>query len=872
MKLTLKLWQRWVAGSVLIVAVLGGSYVGARHYAWPAYKLRRLDGMNRDARAFLVAGDYANATLTARKSLQSTTVNPEAWRVAAESAKARAQSDTVYYQENLCRVEPTRDNYLELMRLALQFSAPHYAVDAIKALGDEAREDPEFHRLAAQAFIRTSQLLRAKFHLVALVQLQPTDLIAQLDLAELELAMDTTRGDGALRERLLGLAEQPALRRRALALLVRDRLTGKVVAGTAALVRALQAEPALTAAERLLVVEGLYLVGAPEAPELLAALQAEVAEEPVQVARVLDFLVRSGRPQDVAPWALTLPAATRADEEVQRQQAEALLALRDYAGLEAALRGAKWARADYLRAALLAHAYRQQGRVADFAGAWKLALAGLGGDLHKATALLARVDAWRWVEERHEVVWKLFAVVPENPSVQQILITWEKHRGNTPNLNRLFGRIVEVQPADEVARNNFVYTSLLLDTNLSRVGLLAADLAAAHPENPHFVTTHALALLKQGKAVEALARLDQLSPGEQAEPVRRLLRALGLAETGDATAAGELLDGVALAAMLPEEKNLALTLQSTLAKSANTRGDRSRLLAVQADRAGATAMAGWLTVVAEATQREASTDMRLADSLYARGDAAGLRTLLQDRNWQEGDYLRAALLAWTARQRGETRDSGEQWRQALAMAGGRPERLGDLRALASLWAWQPEELTALNRLFERQSSDRALLSELLAHYREARRTPELVRVLGVYLAENANARDEALRYAYYSLLLDSNLTRAHVLARQAFEATPTDGAGRAVYAFSLWKQRRTAEAVDLFSVENSAVALHQPIPEALVRALVMMASGQSEAARTSLTRFDFTNALPEEAKLAEGLTGQLAAASPANRVATNAGR
>ena len=61
--------------------------------------------------------------------------------------------------------------------------------------------------------------------------------------------------------------------------------------------------------------------------------------------------------------------------------------------------------------------------------AWKRSLLALGPDLRKTTALLARVDEWRWVPERHEVVWKLFAQMPTNESVQEILLrAWARTR------------------------------------------------------------------------------------------------------------------------------------------------------------------------------------------------------------------------------------------------------------------------------------------------------------------------------------------------------------------------------------------------------------------------------------------------------------
>lgn len=856
MKITTNRWARWLLGCLLAGAVLGGGYWAARYLAWPAFKDWRIARMNRDGQAFLAAKDPANALLTARKSLKSSTRNAEAWRIAVAATLAREQPDAVWYQENLVREEPTRANQIELIRLALHFEVPAYALSAIKAVEAEAREDPAYHRLAAQVYTRLGQSANARAHLDALTRLRPDDDLALLDRAEIDLAADSKRQDPAVRARVLALAEHPELRRRALTLLLRDNLAGRVTAGTAELVERLQLVPDPDLATRLLVIEALFLLGRTEAPALLAALQAEVSEQPLEVARVLEFLTRTGRVEQVRPWIATLPAATQADEDVQRGVAEGLLARGDAAGLEAYLRGGHWPRRDYLRAALLAHAYRDLKRSADFAEAWKLALISAGSDLRKATTLLARADEWRWVNERHEVVWKLFALAPTNESVQRILILWEKHQGNTVNLNRLFTRIAEVQPQDAVAQNNFAYTSLLLDANRGRAGLLATQLAAENPTNAYFGTTLVMALYKQGKMTEALARLDAMTPTERVEPVRMLLRALCLAGLGQAGPAADVMNGVVLADMLPEEKKLAQAGRVEIARLDRMQGNRSRLLASRAvpeQNPGAT---GWLALVAPATRDAATTDMQLADSLYATPDWNGLRELLRSTNWKNEDYLRSALLARVLRELDGPRQSQEAWRQALALADRDTARLQNLRALVTRWEWAPERLDTLNLIFARTPGDRVLLAELLENYRAARRTSDLLRVLNLHVAGNPDPTDEAVALAYYSLLLDTNLARAHVVARNAFEAASADSSRRMVYVFSLWKQRRAAEARPLLAdVKPGTVSDTVPIP--LLRATILVQLGDADAARASLALFNATAALPEEVALADQLTNQL---------------
>jgi tetratricopeptide (TPR) repeat protein len=854
-------WKFWLFGGMLSMALITAVYFSGRYYFWPEFKAWRIERMNSEASAYLAAGDYANAVLMARKSLQSSSRNATAWRIAAAAADARQQPEALWYQDNLCREQPTVENHLEFIRMAVQFDVPGYALGAVETVTRDAPDDPRAHRLAAQVYERTNQRELAKHHLAALARLQPDDHAAQLDLASIEMAADPARTDLALRARVLALAEQPELRERALTLLLRDNLSMLVKDGTADLVRRLQLEPGLDVSGRLLVIEGMALLGQAEAPRLLGELQEEVADMPAEVARVCLHLIRSGRSAAVRPWVATLPEATRQDEDVQRWEAEALLVLRDAPALEAFLRTCRWSQRAWLRDALLAHAFREQGRAVQFAEAWRQALIGTGSDLQKSTALLARVEGWRWVSERHEVIWRIFAILPTHVGVQQILLSWERLQGNTVNLNRLFARIVEVQPADAVARNNLAYTNLLLDAHIAQASLSAAALAAANPQNPYFVTTHVLALYKQGRAAEALARLDAMSAEELAmEPVRLLLRALCLASLDRTGQASELMQVVDFNDMLPEEKRLAENLLAELARLTHLQDSRARLLAsLQNLERGADpdATGGWLALVAPSTRAAASTDMQLADSLFAAADWASLQELLRTTTWQDQDYLRRALLANLERREGNTLQSQGQWQQALALADRDTTRLQDLRALAARWQWTSERLDTLNLIFERDAADRRLLMELLEHYRATRRTHDLMRVLRQHVAVTSDTSTEAVLYAYYCLLLDTNLAPAHVIARKAFETAPANNVHRMVYVFSLWRQQRAAEAMPLLATE-SADATADIVPVALLRATILTQLGKTAEARAHLAQLDLATALPEEVALADNLARQLA--------------
>jgi hypothetical protein len=128
--------------------------------------------------------------------------------------------------------------------------------------------------------------------------------------------------------------------------------------------------------------------------------------------------------------------------------------------------------------------------------------------------------------------------------------------------------------------------------------------------------------------------------------------------------------------------------------------------------------------------------------------------------------------------------------------------------------------------------------------------------LGLFVPTTSELTDEAVLHAYYSLLLDRNMSHAEVVAQQAFADRPADPARRMVYAFSLWKQQRASEAISLVSALNAA-ASSDLVPVPLLRAVIQAQLRAADDARANLSLFNLNTALPEEKTLAAKVTAQL---------------
>lgn len=839
--------RRWMIAGVLLAVMLPLGYFAARQFALPAYREWREAKLARMTEEFIAEGDYDNALLTARQALRRNQRSLVHWRLATAAAKAKDSAEVIYYQRNVARLDKTLDSQLELIRLALQYHAYRDALDAVEAIDASAKQNPEFHALAARTYLAVGRPIAAKLNLYSVLSLRPDDREARLQLAEIELAEDSAGENPKIREDIRALAKVPEFRVRALVMLLQDAIQRDLKQQAADYAGELEAQPDLNAEQKVLVLAGLTAAGAERADDYRQQLQTEFADDPRAVVALIGHYRAAGSPVEARKWFDSLSPEVRADIGVQEAIAMAFLHWKEWARLDQAVAGAHWKHREFMRQALIAYSARRNARLADAGNAWRLAVIQAGDNVRSTSELLALVGRWGWQTEQYDLVWKLFALMPRNDTISRQLIAWERAQGHTANLNRIFARLAEFAGDDRMVRNNFAYTSLLLNANLSKAYEYARSNYRAEPDNPFYVTTQAFALYKQNKPEDALALMESMRPAALATPERIMFQALFRASSGDAGGAADLLSGLRATGLLPEERLLVGQTTETIARLQGQEGQDQRLYALST-RGEIDRTKGWMHVLPEEVRETATVDMQTSDSLMAVGDTAGLAVQLRKGAWGDREHLRMALTAYTTRLRGDVNSARSYWRTALGSAAGDPKKLRHLETLATTWEWRPEKMDVATRLFDINPSDRAAFTELMDYYRGAGRTAELVSVLNAYLSAHPTDQAQRCGFAYYSMLSGLNIARAYVTAQETYQAAPSEPKRKLVYAFALWKQQRTQEAWDLLEeIENGDV---EPIPVALVRAAVLADLNRREDAARVLKEFDAKTALPEEASLA----------------------
>lgn len=840
-----------------LVLFLGIGYVGAKFVAWPYFKSWREKRANNVARDFLEKGDYPNAIMAVRKTLGYNQNNIDAWKLAVAITEKQNIPDVVFYQQHLANVQPTFENRLKAIQLAVKYSAFKDAENIMAKIGEEGSKSPEYLELAALISRRTGNQTKAKYYLMSLVSLQPNNSKARFDLAQLRLVEGVAENKPSLRAEIRNLATDPELRPRALALLLTDSLQSQNSSESLELADQLAAITDLPPTSQILIADTYRRFAPSRFKPYLTQLEQKFAGESDKVIVLTNYMIGNDMAADTRSWIDSLDDKVKTVEGVQVTYAYALLILKDWATLETFLRGCKWTENEHARHALLAYSYKVRGRDREFNEAWKLAVIEVGNNPRRLQTLLAQVTSWNWQDQKFELLWKRFMLEPTNHSVRNQLIVWERSRGNTAGLNRLFARIVELDPSDTDSKNNYAYTSILLGINLDRAYQSAHEAYQANPKNGFYATTQAFALYRQGKYAEALDIMQGLGVIALTVPERTMLQAIILIANGRFEEGANIAMSFKADSFLPEERRLLTDALANVERSRRDQGSAARLAALTSNAPVSGDRKSWLRSLPASLRDTPTVQMELADSLYADDDYKGLTNALKGDKWGERDFLRQALLAYAQRQQSPG-DSRNSWRSAIAIAGNQMTNLSALAELAHRWGWTPEYIEILNRTFQRDPNDAKAFGELTDFYAKNNQTAELAKVYQLRLEGNPNDPEAKSRFAYYSLLTNSNVSKAYVLAREAYEASPENPLQAKVFAFSLYKQSRTGDGwqlVEKFPDQKES----GPLQLSFVKAALAAQQNQVKEARTQLGAFDSSSALPEEAALAETIAKSLTA-------------
>lgn len=554
--------RRRPTGIRLVLLVCAGLVVfGA--LGWLGHEVYRREQRKRwqsRAHAALSHGDFQNAGFWATRLVKSAPDRAENWRLLADIADAGGSPDAVLLRARIARMEPgNTDNLFAWAKSALRFRKFDMAADALKLVPETARDTVPYHSLVAAWALNTGQPALGEQHFADNVRLEPKEPLHALNLSAVRLFANDPAVSAAARARLETLAQTPAGALPARRALLSDALRRGDLPRAVALGHALKETLGAEFGDRLSALEAEERSSAPGAAESLKRLQEEAQEKAGNISSLVSWMIAHGRAREAVAWvqgAQTRGIAAAEETPARVALADALMSLKDWPALRAAVEKGDWGQVDFMRQATLARAVREVEPGA-YPELWKTLTTRVQTQPENSLLLAQLAASWGWMPEAEAIWWQ----VAEKPSLPQRIALQNLFRlySSAENTERLFAvarRQFEADRNDPAVRNNYAYLCLLLGNDLATAHTIAAELYAQNPKNPTVASTQALSLYWQKKSSDAVEVLAALSPDGLRDPTVALVNGLVLSATGQRDAARPYLDVAAGGKLLPEEKKL----------------------------------------------------------------------------------------------------------------------------------------------------------------------------------------------------------------------------------------------------------------------------------------------------------------------------
>ena len=511
------------------------------------------------AQAFLAAGDYRSAMLSARSALLLNPANVPACRVMAAIADLSHSPAVLDWQREIVRLDPTVENKLQLAAAALRYQPSPFPITAqiLAELSPAATNRATYQVVAASLALSRHQPAAAESHFAIAAQLEPANRQFELNLAILRLGGTNAAKAATARRQLEQFCTDTNFGPAALRALVVDRLAQSDLAAARDFSNRLLASPQAGLGDHLQQLEILQQLKSTAFPARLQAVQQLAGTNAPAVAAVAAWMQANHLLPESIAWLTHLPAALQTAEPVRLAVADGYLQGSDWPKLRDFVSVGNWGELDFLRLALVSRAWSELDikPVAD--SNWGAAVTAAGNRFSALTTLLGLAEQWQLPAQKEALLERIVAKFPQEHWAQQALEQSYFNAGKTTELYQLYTRLFSLFPRENGVKNNLVATSLLLKTNLAQTCQWAAEIYAQTTNEPVIASTYAYAQHLQGRDADGLAALQKLTPAQLQNPSIALYYGLLLAATGkNAEAAPYFQIARTQGQLLPEEQQL----------------------------------------------------------------------------------------------------------------------------------------------------------------------------------------------------------------------------------------------------------------------------------------------------------------------------
>lgn len=512
----------------------------------------------RRAVAFIAGGEYKPAMLSAGRALQLKPNSVRAMRVMAEIAEHYRERTALDWRRKIWELDPrSTEDAVAVANCAVEFGNTNMAEKALSGIDAGERNTAMFHAAQARLAKARKNSPEAEKQWRAALQLDPNNESYQFQFA-LSLLEESNESSRQEAQRILEkLRASPKYGSDATRSLLLDGLTHRGDPRQfRILAQELQSYPGASLDDRLLYLNVLRVLGDPEYPAKLTAIEKDALAKPEDLAEMILWMSANRMSVIAIDFAKSLPQQTLDAWPVPRAMAEAYNRAGDWLALEELTANGNWKELDFIRRAYLTRALRARDNSVvaerEWAGAVKTATA-----QSQSLLLLARtISDWGWENEIVDLLWQLAKYPESQVEALQTLYQHYSKADNTSGLYKVLLRLAEIDPGDLNVQNNLAQISLLLNADPERARKLAADLYAKDPSSAAYVSTYAFSLHTKGDSRNAAKIMSGLREDQLADPSLAAYYGIVLASAGETTKAKKYLEIGRKAHLLPEEKAL----------------------------------------------------------------------------------------------------------------------------------------------------------------------------------------------------------------------------------------------------------------------------------------------------------------------------
>ena len=504
----------------------------------------------------IAKGDYKAAAETLHHVLGVHPSNYEAAQAFAELADKLGSPEAVPLWRHVSELRPDSfENAYSWATAALKFTDVGQATNALLILQKVNRDDSRYHEVMGRLAAMTKHPDKAMKEFGEALRLDPKNPQRQFDCAAIKIASRDESAHGEARRELERLGAMPALRLASVRVLSVEAVARGDRDGAMELSAKRAHDPEANIQDRIFYLNVLRTFKDRGFPAYLSELKEVAKGNPQEAAELMAWLSGKGLAMAAADWAGELPEEMKRGAPVGPETAVVYTLLLDWKKLKPLASSGDWGTSEFLRHAFLARALRETGGAENGATEWSAAVNLAEESPARLPVLQTLATSWGWRPETEALLW-LIAGSAENPRDALAALS-ERYtaRGDTHQLYRVWTKVLEIDPNDEMTRNNWAALSLLLGLERNRATEIGTELAEKNPKDAHFVSTYAFAMYLQGRTEDGLAAMRRLAPEQLEAPGVALYYGLLLAAEGGSDAARYLELGKK-APLLPEEEKL----------------------------------------------------------------------------------------------------------------------------------------------------------------------------------------------------------------------------------------------------------------------------------------------------------------------------